>query len=295
MNTRIVDTFPAKTGLSDFARKSGLFALFLAIGIAVFIFGCNYYRVFPTNANPGFEGGLAGILLLASLMLQRQEHLRKYSEVFYLFFIAAFVFFITTITAGMRDQVFTSFQVSTGTSFRLAVDKVFEALLTITTIIVLTRVRGFSLASIYLKRGNLKWGLILGLGLIANFLSSALMFFSGRYSEPGLLGSAIVWGIVFSLANGFMEELWLRGLFLRRLEPLLGGGGAILLTATWWSLMHAGAFYFTPMAIPFFLANLITFGLAYGYVMRKTDSLIGPGLMHAASDIFLFIATLASA
>jgi membrane protease YdiL (CAAX protease family) len=238
---------------------------------------------------------VAGALLLASLLLQRQERFRKYSEVLYLFFVAAFVFFITTITAGVRDQALATLHITVGTSFGMAANKWIEAALTITTIVVLTRVRGFSLGSIYLQRGNLKWGLIIGLGFMVNFFSSALMFFSGRFSTPDLLGSAMLWGLVFSLANGFMEELWLRGLFLRRLEPLLGGGGAILLTATWWSLMHAGAYYFTPMAIPFFLANLLTFGVAYGYAMRKTDSLIAPGFMHAASDFFLFIATLANA
>lgn len=295
MNTILAEPFTTKMSLSDFVRKTVLFAAFLTIGIAVFIFGCNYYRVFPTNNNSYYTGGLAIILLLASLLLHRRENLRKYSDVLYLFFIATFLYFITTITAGLRDQVLTSLQVGTGTSFRFAVDKVFEASLTIPTILVLARARGFSLASIYFQRGNLKWGLVLGLGFIVNFLASSLMFFYGRYSTPELLGAAILWGIVFSLVNGFMEELWLRGMFLRRLEPLLGGGGAILLTALWWSLMHAGAYYFTPVAIPFFLANLITFGLAYGVAMRKTDSLIAPGLMHAASDIFLFIATLGSA
>ncbi len=31
------------------------------------------------------------------------------------------------------------------------------------------------------------------------------------------LGALLLWGVVFSAANGFMEELWIRGLFLGRL------------------------------------------------------------------------------
>lgn len=41
----------------------------------------------------------------------------------------------------------------------------------------------------------------------------------------------MLWGLVFSLANGFMEELWFRGIFLGKLQPLIGTGAATLLTA----------------------------------------------------------------
>lgn len=278
-----------------FLRQAGLFCLFLAVGIAVFIFGCNYFTIFPTNQNPVYEGGLSAALLVAALLLRRQPNLRAYGDLAYLFFVASFVFFITTITAAPRDALFRALQVVVSTSRGEAINKLFEVLLTTVTILVLVRAYGISLGSIYLQRGNLRWGLILGIGFLVNFASSSLMFFAGRYSRLDLLGDALLWGLVFSLANGFMEELWLRAMFLRRLIPLIGGGGAILLTATWFSLMHAGALYFQPIAIPFFLANLITFALAWGFIMKKTDSLIGPSLMHAASDLFLFIATLAAA
>lgn len=278
-----------------FLRQAGLFCLFLAVGIAIFIFGCNYFKVFPTNQNPVYEGGLSAALLIAALLMRRQPNLRAYADLAYLFFVASFVFFITTITAAPRDALFNALHVEASTASGMAFNKLFEVLLTVVTILVLVRAYGISLGSIYLQRGNLRWGLILGIGFLVNFAASSLMFFATRYSRLDLLGDALLWGLIFSLANGFMEELWLRALFLRRLTPLIGGGGAILLTALWFSLMHAAAFYFQPVAIPFFLANLITFALAWGYVMKKTDSLIGPSLMHAASDLFLFIATLASA
>jgi len=52
--------------------------------------------------------------------------------------------------------------------------------------------------------------------------------------------------------------------------------------------------YMQPAAVPFYMVNTFTFAAAWGYLMHKTDSWIGPGLMHAASDFFLFIAMLAS-
>ena len=128
-----------------------------------------------------------------------------------------------------------------------------------------------------------------------NFAASAFLFFATRYTSIDTLSAALEWGIVFSCANGFMEELWLRGIFLRRFEPVLGIGGAVLVTSIVFALMHGGTSYLMPIAIPFYVANTLTLGLACGYLIMKTDSVWGAVLIHAAADLFLFIATLASA
>jgi membrane protease YdiL (CAAX protease family) len=41
------------------------------------------------------------------------------------------------------------------------------------------------------------------------------------------------------------------------------------------------------------VANTFTLGLACGILMLKTDSIWGAYLVHAAADLFLFIAILA--
>jgi membrane protease YdiL (CAAX protease family) len=92
-----------------------------------------------------------------------------------------------------------------------------------------------------------------------------------------------------------MEELWLRGIFLKRFEPLLGVGGSVLLTSTVFASMHAGAVYVTPAAVPFLLAYALTLGIGCGYLMMKTDNIWGAMLIHAAADLFAFIAVLANA
>jgi membrane protease YdiL (CAAX protease family) len=284
-----------KAGWHGLARKAGLFILFLLCAVAAFVFGSNYYSIFPTNKNVFYEGGLAAAFLIAALLLRRWSRNRPYWQVAYAFFVAEFVFLVTSLTAGFRDGLFQSVGIAAGTNQEAAAGKVFEALVTITTILLLSRLAGMRLESLYVQRGNLKWGLILGFGLVINFASSSLMFFAGRFTGPEKLGPVILWGLVFSFANGFMEELWLRGQFLRKLQPLLGTGTAIVLTSLWWALFHLGSVYMMPAAIPFYLANLFTFGLAYGYAMHKTGSWIAPGLMHAASDFFLFVAMLSSA
>jgi membrane protease YdiL (CAAX protease family) len=92
-----------------------------------------------------------------------------------------------------------------------------------------------------------------------------------------------------------MEELWLRGIFLRRFEPFLGVGGSVLLTALVFAMMHGAAYYFMPAVLPIFVLNTLTLGLACGYLMMKSDSIWGAVLIHAAADLFLFISVLAEA
>ena len=59
--------------------------------------------------------------------------------------------------------------------------------------------------------------------------------------------------------------------------------------------MHAGVVYLSPAAVPFLLAYALTLGIGCGYLMMKTDSIWGATLIHAAADLFAFIAMLASA
>jgi membrane protease YdiL (CAAX protease family) len=102
-------------------------------------------------------------------------------------------------------------------------------------------------------------------------------------------------GWIFSIANSFMEELWLRGIFLKRFEPVLGISASVWLTAIIFAARHSFAFYFMPAALPFYAANTLALGLACGYLMVISDSLWGAAIVHAASDFFLFVALLANA
>jgi membrane protease YdiL (CAAX protease family) len=121
------------------------------------------------------------------------------------------------------------------------------------------------------------------------------MFAAQRFTSVDTLIAAVVWGLVFSLVNAFMEELWLRGIFLKRFEPLLGLNASVWLTSIIFAWGHGFAFYFNPTALFFYVLNTLALGLACGYLMMKSDNIWGATLIHAASDFFLFIAVLANA
>lgn len=291
----LLEDRPAPAG--NLVFRTGLFVLFLICGASIFVFGSNYFAVFPTNKNLAYNAVLSAVFLAAAVWLKRNERLTKYWQVAFAFFIASFAFLFTLFFSGLglSDVVLGSFNLTTSTSQGIAIAKLYETLMIVVPIIVLTKLSGADLGAIYLKRGNLKWGLGIGTLVLFNFASSAFLFFATRYANVDKLGAAVLWGTVFAFANGFMEELWLRGIFLRRFEPLLGVSGTVLLTSIVFSLMHVGAVYVTPVAIPFMLAYALTLGLACGYLMMKTDSIWGATLIHAAADLFLFIALLANA
>jgi membrane protease YdiL (CAAX protease family) len=274
--------------------RLGLFTLFLACGVAVFLFGCNYYRIFPTNRNLAYEGGLAVTFLIAALLMKPSTRWGKYWPIAYAFFIASAVWFITTLVGGLGNWALRLANASESTPMGVAVGKVGEVIGTVTIILVLNGLAGADLGSVFIKRGNLKWALAVGLAVPVNFATAALMASAGKYTQLDLLGTVMLWGLVFSLANGFMEELWFRGIFLGKLQPLIGRGAAILLTALLFSIMHAGALYMSPTVIPVFLINLFTHGLAMGYLVYRMDNLWGASLYHAACDWWLFIVTAGS-
>jgi membrane protease YdiL (CAAX protease family) len=196
--------------------------------------------------------------------------------------------------APFTDDFLGALNLTTSSSPGIAIAKSYEMVMIVVPILLLTRLSGADLGSLYLRRGNLRWGLSIGVLVLFNFAASAFLFFAARYSSADSLGAAVLWGLIFSFANGFMEELWMRGVFLKRLEPLLGLVGAVLLTSIVFSSAHVGAVYVTPVAIPFMLAYALTLGIACGYLIMKTGSLWGATFIHAAADLFLFIAMLAS-
>jgi membrane protease YdiL (CAAX protease family) len=293
----------APTAAADFSSTGTLsgnrvhplihFILFLVLGLAVIIFGSNYFEIFVTNRNPLYNGVVAAALLAAALWLKRDARWNRYWRIAFAFFIAAMVNLVPSLESG-SGHILGWLNISINSSEGVAIDKLYEVLIVVIPILVLNKLSRADLGSVFLRRGDLKLGLSIG-GLVwLNLAASSFLFFATRFESMPALGAAVLWGLVFSFANGFMEELWIRGIFLKRLQPFLGIGGSVLLTSIVFSLMHGGALYLQPIAIPFMVANTLTLGLACGYMMLKTDSIWGATLIHAGADFFLFIAMLAS-
>ncbi|NJC97156.1 MAG: hypothetical protein C3F07_02625 [Anaerolineales bacterium] len=276
-------------------QRLGLFFLFLICKAVIFIFGSYYFDVFPTNKNLTFNLAVSAVLLAASLWFKLDKRFNQYWLVAFAFFMASTAYPVSAIFDGWIRIVLGWFAVTTNTSQGLAIEKICEMLLKVIPIFVLVKLSGADFGSVFLKRGNLKLGLGIG-ALVFVFLGTAsFAFATQRFTSVDTLSAAVVWGLIFSITNSFMEELWLRGIFLKRFEPLLGASASVWITSIIFAIMHGFAFYFDPFALSFFTINTLALGLACGYLMMKSDSIWGAVVIHAASDYFLFLAVLANA
>jgi membrane protease YdiL (CAAX protease family) len=292
-----ISTSHSEKELSQAKSRSRLvlFIVFLICEGMIIILGSNYFEIFPTNKNLAYNLVIAVVFLLSSMWLKRIERWNHYWRIAYAFFIGSVAFPSTLLLDKWINRLISVLGFPANNSPGLAIEKICEMMVIVVPILLLTKLSGSDLGSIYLKRGNLKLGLGVGLLVFLFLATAAFTFGAQRFTSLNTLSAAVVWGLIFSTANGFMEELWLRGIFLKRFEPILGINLSVLLTSIVFALMHGFAFYFIPAALPFFVLNTLALGVACGYLMMKSDSVWGSTLIHTASDFFLFLAVLANA
>ena len=226
------------------------------------------------------------IFLFSTAASCKTESLKKYWRVFSAFFIASFAILVDI-----------SVNIPATSMNGIALDMLLSATLIVITIVSLTRISGSRMASIFLKKGNIKSGLIVGLAgfliFAATSVQAATMLFQGKNLGLGRVISWAPWMLAVVMANGLREELLYRGLFLKKYETLLGSNISNLLQAIIFSLSHTvagtGTTAYTPFTAVFVLITFLL-GLTWGYVMQRTDGLLGSVLFHAGSDIPVFMA-----
>lgn len=272
--------------------RVGLFFLFLTISLVVTVVGHSAWISYEWRL--AVRAGLSLVLLATTIGLYRSERLRPFWKIS-LAYLAVSVGFLLTLIVGRWLPAPQS--LASSPMMGVALGKLFDVVPLVLPMLLVPTLAGDGFGSIYLQRGKLGQSLLLGL------LVSAVTFFpfvmlGGLQSVRGVGAAAVVaalpWIAVFSLSNSFMEELWWRGLFLRKYQVFLGTRGALLLTALGWGLMHLIVSYFAGGQLLAFVAIDILLGLAYGWITQCTDTLWGAVLAHAAADAFLVLGMLAT-
>ncbi len=265
--------------------RFGLFLIFLFTGFAVFLSGITFSAQLPDTIEIFLRTGLCILFFVATIVFTGQIRLKKYWPLSFGFFLASFSQFLAWQFSGLPLGWF---GLDATEINGMAAAKLSQSLLIVIPIILLTRVSGQSFSSIYLRKGKIRYGL--GIGLIAFFAFAAFLLFRIKDIENGLdrVLSASPWILVFVFSNGFNEELLFRGLFLKKFQPFLGKSGSNLLTAIVFTIAHMKVEYVASGEILWFLGAVFVLALVWGYMMQKTDSLIGPALFHAGADLLLF-------
>jgi len=264
--------------------------LFLICGLAIFVLGCNYFSLFWTNDSTAFRAGLAALFLAAALALRRTGRWKQYWPVAYAFFVGVSVFLAADLALPLRGRAMSALGLRADLPMGQAFVKVWETVLASVIIVGFAQLAGWRRASLYLRRGNLKLGLSVAVLVGANLVTAAILLAGSRNTDLAVISQTLLWGGVFALANGFLEELWLRGLFLDRMAPFVGGAGSVVVTAILFASMHTGAVYVPAAGVPFFVLNTLTLGLGLGWLMRRSGSLWGAVVIHAAADLWWFLA-----
>jgi hypothetical protein len=291
-NIKLVDEVKTQT---HWLQRLGLFFLFMVCEAAIFIFGSHYFNVFPTNKNLTFNLVVSAIFLVAAMWLKYDKRWNTHWQIAFVFFIASIAYPFTALFDSWIRMVLSWFAVTTDTSKGMAIEKVCEMLLKVVPILLLVKLAGADMGSIFLKRGNLKLGLGIG-ALVFFFLSPAsFMFAAQRFTSVDTLDSGGCVGNGIFCRKQFHGRIMAARYFPQALCAGAWNQCSVWLTSIIFAFMHGFAFYFDPMVLTFFVVNTLALGLACGYLMMKSDSIWGAVLIHAASDFFLFVAVLESA
>ena len=241
------------------------------------------FSIIPESFTVLYAIILSSIFLLISIFLRYRKS--TYWQILFAFFIAGLAI-LFDLLVNLPAQNMAGF----------VLDMLASTLIITGTILVFTIISGNSLGSIFLKKGKVRIGLIFGLvGFLFFALTSipaAQYLFQGQNLSLSKFLNWMPWILPIVLLNGVREELLYRGLFLNKFGPKLGSKTSNVLQAIIFSLSHSvagvGINAYTPYV---WVLVIFTFslGLVWGYIMQRTDSIMGSVLFHAGTDIPVFL------
>jgi len=268
-------------------QRTGLFLLFLACGLLVFIIFSHYFPIFERPTDSIGRVVVAIIFLAVSLIARRSERFKRYWLIPFAFFTALTAISIDRYLS-LSKWILPALNVDGNSPAGWAIEKLESSLLGIVVVLVLNRLAGQRMESIYIRRGNLRLGLFVGMiafiVMIASVIPVTEMFFNGQNLSWARILPWVPWVLIFVLANASNEELIFRGLFIGKMEPFLGKFAINIVTTIPFVLMHSFTGYATDTNI-FLALQLLPLSLAWCWLMQKTNSIWGSILFHAAMDI----------
>jgi membrane protease YdiL (CAAX protease family) len=268
--------------------KIARFLILTIAGVAVFSLTMTFAPIMPMWAHIASFGGL--LLLTGLLWLFARGALAEYRPVFFAFFAAVAGL---TLAAFCTDPLLGLLHLSANTPMGSSIAKLINATLTVVGIIVVAKLAGQSMGSLFIQKGRLWLGLAIGLLGFAVFVGLTFgpngPFFKAAATDGGLtkILPIVPWVLVFVLSNAFMEELLFRGLLLGRYEKLMGPWLALFATTIGFALAHVQVNYTAQVAG--FVAFVFVLGLIWGVLMQKTKSIWGSVLFHAGADVAVIL------
>ncbi len=270
------------------AQYFSTIALFIVCG--GIIGAAAYVSFVPQDVRTTLKVGMAVASLIAWLALGRNERLQQYRPIILGFFAVSLGVLLAQYCGNIPMRLL---GLSVATVQGVAMAKFGEALPIVLSILVLHFATGGDMDGLFLKGGNLKLWLIVGIIGFAAFAGIAAVQAIGSGLSWATVAAALPWIAIFIFSNAFMEELWFRALFLKKLEPLVGAKISLIITAIVFAAVHISSTYVIDILL--FMVALMALALLWGWLMQKTNSIWGAVLIHAGGDVLVILGFLAGA
>ena len=152
--------------------------------------------MFPTNGKWIYAACVSAVFLAAALLCRRSPRFKPYWQIAYAFLVAGMVTLVSGLLTGYNSRILHWLGVASGINTEYALGKMYDSLLVVITILVLSQLAGADLDFLFIKKGNhaVKWGVGIGCLVLVNYQTSVLIFFGTGYSVDKL-GPAILWGL----------------------------------------------------------------------------------------------------
>ncbi|TNF43003.1 MAG: CPBP family intramembrane metalloprotease [Bacteroidetes bacterium] len=224
-------------------------------------------------------------LILITLSITAWLFFKKQNK--HVFSLLGFAFFVLNL-AFLIVAPFTSefLNLDMGSTKGIALSKLSDSLIISSVIIASVLLAKQTLRSIYITQGRLIPGLVTG---FVFFILFGFLAFRNpdQPVDPSFLRNNWVWILIFVMANGFMEELIFRGLFLEKLNLLFSHHFSILITSVCFAMPHIIVQYQADTLL--FAGICFVLGMICGYAMHYTRSIIAPALIHAGADLMIMV------
>jgi hypothetical protein len=268
-------------------HRIGLFLLFLGCGLLVFVVFSHYFPILDGKLDIIGRVIVAIAFLTAALAARRSERFKGYWLVLFAYFTALTAISIDRYLS-LSKWILPALNVDGNSPAGWGLEKLESSLLGIMVVLILNRLAGQSVESLYIRRENLRLGLTVGLlafvVMIVTVIPVTETYFKGENLTWARILTWAPWVLIFVLANASNEELLFRGLFIGKMEPFLGRFATNIVTTIPFVFMHAFTSYSADTII-FLAFQTLPVSLAWCWLMQKTNSIWGSILFHAAMDI----------
>ena len=270
------------------------FILIIVVSIIVAISG--YMSIVPASIKSTCRIALPIILAIITIIFFFSKNLKKFWQISFGLLAVSVAYLVNWVIGNFPS---TWFKVDNAAPRGMAILKVTEAIPLIVIIFLFNWLSRNGINSLYLKGGKLKQSLLMGL-IISLITFMPFAFMGGLKavleSSTSRILPMIPWLLLFSCANGFMEELWFRGLWMGRSVNLIGRSFSLIGTIVIFTAFHV-LIYANQQSLLSLIPLIFQWGVLgslCGWVTLKTKNLWGGVLGHAAGDFFLYLGIFAA-